>query len=561
MAKKTNSIDGFVPRRSRSQIGNVNTKQETTIGTASPDRNLHENSIDKSEHTAASISRAEIDSSLESIDTPPEGKKRRRRSPEERARRRKRIRRIIVLILAIGLIYVGYVGVRAMMSSGNIFKGSPFDLIQHTSLKMDSNGRSNVLILGTSEDDPGHEGGYLTDSIMVMSIDQNKKNAYMISIPRDLFVKYGQACNAGYAGKINEYYNCVHDGEEGVDADRKALAKAAGFFGNIVGLDIQYGVNVNYTVMRDVINAVGGKITVNIEGNGPVPAGIEPGSVMDSNFDWKCGVGDRKVSRAEVLRRCPPRGHFIDYGPGPVELDAEHALYLAQARGDAAPTWGLAQSNFDREKNQQKILKAIRDKAANGGLLANIGNVTNVLDSIGNNLRTTFEAKEVRTLVDLAKEINNDEIKSISLIDGDEPVMTTGMVSGMSVVEPSAGTYDYSQLQAVIARNLSSNPVTREDAQVQVVNASGTAGVAQAQTDKLGKDGFALGEPMNTTGTYPAFAVYQIGTGNPATAAKLKELYKVEISHDDLPFTVARDTKFVVIIGRSSTSGVSGAAN
>ncbi len=28
----------------------------------------------------------------------------------------------------------------------------------------------------------------------------------MFSIPRDLYVKFGMACNSGYAGKINEYF-------------------------------------------------------------------------------------------------------------------------------------------------------------------------------------------------------------------------------------------------------------------------------------------------------------------------------------------------------------------
>ena len=553
MARKYTSMDGFVPRRQNSELGEARTEKTPDVA---PLKEIRTASDVESTRQAkkSSLSRAEIDSSLSGIDDGGEGNGKKRRDPKRRARRWKIVRRVLLLLIVCVLVYVGYVGIRAMMSSGNIFKGSPLDLIQHTPLKMDSNGRSNILILGTSEDDPGHEGGFLTDSIMIMSVDQNKKNAYMVSIPRDLYVKYGEACNAGYAGKINEYYNCVHDGKTGVDADRAALAKAQQFFGEITGLDIQYGVNVNYTVMRDIINAVGGKITVNIEGDGAVPAGVEPGSIMDSNFDWKCGVGDRKVSRAEVLKRCPPRGHFIDYGPGLQTLDAEHALYLAQARGDAAPTWGLAQSNFDRERNQQKIIKAIREKAVSGGLLANIGNVTNVLDSIGNNLRTTFEAKEVQTLVDLAKNISNDEIKSLDLNSSENPIMTTGNVSGMSVVHPSAGTYDYSDLQAFLAKNFSSNPVTREGALVEVVNASGEAGVAQQEADKLKGQGFTTGPVANASGDYPKVSVYQIGTGNTATAAKLKSMYNVTVQTTDPPFTVASGVKFVVVVGRSTAA-------
>ncbi|QQR51189.1 hypothetical protein IPF89_05585 [Candidatus Saccharibacteria bacterium] len=56
-----------------------------------------------------------------------------------------------------------------------------------------------------------------------------------------------------------------------------------------------------------------------------------------------------------MKKNCPPNGHFIDYPNGPVTLDAEHALYLAQARGDVE-NYGFEMSNFDREKNQQKLL-------------------------------------------------------------------------------------------------------------------------------------------------------------------------------------------------------------
>ncbi len=550
--KQSNSIDGFVSRRSGGQIGELHSKQKTASAAPAPTalRELHTAGNTKPPlKSSGGLRRSEIDESLKGIDTPVEKKGKKRRSPEQKAKRRKLIKRLIILFIIIILGVGGYVGIRAMMASGNVLQGNFLDLVQHTPLKMDSNGRSNVLILGTSEDDPGHQGGNLTDSMMIMSVDQNAKNVYMISIPRDLYVKYGQACNSGYAGKINEYYNCVHEGE-GVEEDRKALIKEAGFIGGIFGMEIQYGVNVNYTVMRDMVNAVGGTITVNIESR-------NPRGQMDSNFDWKCGVGDRKVSRAEVLRRCPPSGHFIDYPNGPAVLDAEHALYLAQARGDAAPTYGFEQSNFDREKNQQKIVKAIREKAVSAGVLTDFGKVTSLIDALGNNLRTTFETKEFRTLVDIAKDTKSEDIKSISLIDGDTPIMGTGMVNGMSVVRPTAGTYEYDDLQALLKKNLSSDPAIREGAPITVLNGSGTPGVAQTEADKLKQQNFTIRTIGNAPdGTYGAYTVYQIGEGNSGTAAKLKKMYNVTIKKTPPPITVAEGTKFVVIVGEQPATGV-----
>jgi anionic cell wall polymer biosynthesis LytR-Cps2A-Psr (LCP) family protein len=489
------------------------------------------------------ISRSEIDESLRGIDESEEqAPPRRRKIPGAPSNRGKWIKRVLLAIVIIGVIIGCYVGIKAIIASGNVFRGSIFDIFQNVPLKQDASGRTNIIILGTSEDDPGHQGGNLTDSMMILSIDQTNKNAYMVSIPRDLYVKYGRACNSGYEGKINEYYGCVHDGT-GVDADRAALTKEAAFIGNITGLSIQYGVNVNYTVMREMVKAVGGSITVDIEGDGDVPAGIKPGSVMDSNFDWKCGTGNRRT-------KCPPRGHFIDYGPGPNVLDAEHALYLAQARGDSAPTWGLAQSNFDREKNQQKIIKALREKAISAGVLSDFGKVSAIIDALGNNLRTTFETKEFRTLVSLAQGIKSEDINSISLNDSEDLIMGSGTIDGMSVVQPSAGLYDYSDLRAYLKQKLSSDPIVREAAPVLVVNASGVSGLAQSEADKLEAAKYTIDDVTTApVGNYARFTLYQIGTGNSGTANKLKQRYGIKISSGKPPVTVDSTTRFVLVIG------------
>lgn len=547
MTKNKVSMDGFVPRRQNRKVGGaIGDKPEKN----SIRQRLQLRDIDHAPLglTRAKISRAEIDESLRVIDeSEAHEAPRQRNSVKVQTSKKKWIKRLLIVIAVLVLAAGSYVGFRTIIASGNVFQGSLIDVFQNVPLQQDENGRTNVIIVGTSEDDPGHQGASLTDSMMILSLDQNKKNAFMISIPRDLYVRYGTACNSGYMGRINEYYDCVREGV-GVDADREALKKEADFVGNIVGLEVQYGVNVNYTVMRELVNAVGGSITVTIESR-------DPRGQMDSNFDWKCGVGDRKVSRAEVLRRCPPNGHFIDFPNGPVTLDAERALYLAQARGDTAPTYGFEQSNFDREKNQQKIIQALREKAVSAGVLADFGKVSAVIDALGNNLRTTFETKEFRTLVSLAQDIKSEDIKSISLIDGDSPVVGTGMVNGMSVVRPNAGTFDYTQLQELIQKRLSSDPIVSEAAPIAIFNASGISGLAKIQADKLGLANYTVAQIDSiTTVASKQYALYKIGEGNKGTAEKLQQLFGVKITSGKPPVTVNGDVRFVLIIGPPPTS-------
>jgi anionic cell wall polymer biosynthesis LytR-Cps2A-Psr (LCP) family protein len=355
----------------------------------------------------------------------------------------------------------------------------------------------------------------------------------MFSVPRDLYVKYGRACNSGYAGKINEYFNCVSSDYTSATAEQERLTATQAFVGGVFGLDIQYGVHVNNTVIKQAVDAVGG-VDVDLMGNGPVPYGVKPGSILDRNFDWRCKY------------KC----YLVKYDPGVHHIDGEHALFLAMARGDSAPTYGLASSNFDREKNQQKIIVALKDKAVSTGTFSNLGKVTGLIDALGSNLRTNFETKEIRTLMQLGSDIKTADIKTISLYEGDKAVVGSDNVNGASVVVPNAGTYNYSGIRAFIQKNLTNNPIARESANVVVMNGSGVAGLAQTEADKLTQQGFTIKSVANAPkGTYDKTEIYQIGTGMAATSAKLQSLYNVTIKTTTPPVTVADGTNFIIIVG------------
>lgn len=577
MNKNQASIDGFVPRRSGNRLGELHEVKNPNAVVRPIDRSLHTAQAAvparrRSQQSAAvqsspvgvarsgrEIGRDDLEKSLRDIDDETlqgneGGKSRRQRRKDKKAAKKPRgkvfktIKWLAIILLVAGIGILCFLFVKGFNAGNSVLNGNIFDIIQNEPLKEDANGRSNFLLLGTSEDDPGHQGAMLTDSIMVLSVDQKNKNAYTFSIPRDLYVEYGMACNSGYRGKINEYFMCANDGEDDA-AEQDRLVKSQAFFGNIIGMDIQYGVHVNYTVLRDVVNAIGGSIQVNIEGN--IGNGPQPDiGIMDGNFDWKCG------KPAVRKKNCPPNGHYIDLEPGIQTLDAEHALYLAQARGHAPPTYGLAQSNFDRERNQQKILVAIRDKALSAGTLTNLGAVTGLIDALGGNLRTNVESKEVRTLMDLGQNIKTESILSIDLFSQDEPMFTTGTLPGAgSSVYPVAGVGKYDQLRAYLAKQLTSDPVVRENASITVLNGSGVAGAAQTVADSLTDKKLTIDEVANAPeGTYAAIEIYQVNAEKTATAAKLKEIYGVTIKTTAPPVSVTGDTAFVIIVGKAPAS-------
>lgn len=539
MRQQSGSINGFVPRRRHTQPPR---QLKAPTGELPNVAKRHIADQPQPVPTSAVVPpkaptplAADIAASLDTIDTQPPLKpsKKSKKSKKPWTKKRKIITWSILGILAIIIGIGGFIAYKALTAGSSIFQGSIFDIVKNQPLKQDANGRSNILILGTSEDDPGHSGANLTDSMMIMSVDQNKKIVDMFSIPRDLYVKYGMACNSGYQGKINEYYSCVNDGTDAA-AEQDRLAKTSKFIGDIFGVDIQYAVHVNNTVIKTAVDAVGG-VDVDIEGDGPVPYGVQSGSILDRNFDWRCNY------------TC----YYVKYSPGVHHLDGVHALFLAEARGDSAPTYGLINSNPDREINQQKIIVALKQKAVSTGTFANPGKVSGLLDALGGNLRTNFQTNEIQTLVKLGMDVKPEAINRISLDSGDSPYFKSANYNGSSVVIPTAGAFDYTQVQAIIKQKLSSDPAVREGANIAVFNGSGIAGVAQTEANKLTDQNLVVNDVENAPqGSYDAVELYQIGTGMPATKSKLESMFKVQTKTTTPPVTVPDGTNFVIVFGK-----------
>lgn len=480
------------------------------------------------------LRRADIDASLNSIDEPTGGAKRPRRhkgSGKGWRPSKKFFKRLAIVLLVVAVLLVAYVGIKAFIASSKVFKGNIFDLLgQGQQLKTDQYGRSNILIFGTSEDDPDHEdaGADLTDSIMLVSIDQKNKNAAMISIPRDLWVDYGKGCSAGYEGKINALYQC-YAGENGTKDEAAGANALKKEIGDDFGMDIQYYAHVNYTVVKQVVDAVGG-VEVSIESS-------DPRGILDRNFDWKC------------RNQC----YYVKYANGPTgNMDGEHALYLARARGDdnGQATYGLGGGNFDREKNQQKILTALKDKATSAGTLSNPVAVTGIIDALGDNVRTNFTGPEIKTLIGLGKDIPTDKIKSISLVEAGDPVVNTGNYRGQSIVKPVAGIDDFSEIQSYVRGKL--NALNgQEQGDIEVLNGSTSMGVASAKAKELKADGISVTSVGDTdANNYPEISWYDLSGGKmPKTSAKIKEILGVEAAGTTLPAGVQSSSDFVIIIG------------
>lgn len=453
--------------------------------------------------------------------------------PEKRSKRRIPVRKIVkwalIALVIIGLAVGGYFAYKFFITGNKIFQGNLVNAVfaPPKELKMDANGRTNVIIFGTSEDDPGHDGADLTDSMMLVSADQKKKEAFLVSIPRDLYVDYKRTCLAGNRGKINALYSCASNGGKDEQAGQEALRQKVG---EVFGLDVQYAVHLNYTALREAVDAVGG-ITVTIDSK-------DPRGILDRNFDWDCPKG---------LYTC----NNVKYKNGPVDLNGKQALYLARARGANGDTYGLGQANFDREGYQRKILIALLQKAASAGTLANPVTVNNLLNTLGNNVRTNFDAEEIKTLVKLGQEVKPENILSLVLNEG---LVINGFADNQSIVQPAKGLYNYADLQAAVLAYATGDFASIEKATIDVLNASDQVGVGKIKADEITANKLIvdyIGDAPNSLNTAP-IQVFDLTKENPGTRKKLGDLFKVTVQ-DGAPAGVTSTSDFVVIVGTQPT--------
>lgn len=323
----------------------------------------------------------------------------------------KRTLAIIGLLIIAAAIFIGsWDSINISRATSKTFgSGNILSLLTPTAITQ-QNGRTNLLMVGYSADDPGHPGATLTDSIVLMSLSTTQRTGYMLSIPRDLYVNIP---GFGY-GKINEAYK---------DGGMSLLSQ---IIDKDFGVTINYTALFNYAAVRDTVNALGG-VTVNIQS--PDPRGL-----YDPNIS-------------------PADGGPLKLSNGPQKLDGQTALNLTRARGDAYNSYGFPQSDFDRTEHQRQVIVAIQSKL-NWQLVLNPLVNGKVLSAAGTNVKTDIGIHEVRPLFSLVNRIGASNLKSYGLRDlnGKNYLASYDSYYSGSALIPTAGIDDYSQIQAVVAQ-------------------------------------------------------------------------------------------------------------
>lgn len=379
----------------------------------------------------------------------------------------------------------------------------------------DENGRTNIMLFGTEgynmdgETDEGvYDGAYLTDALMVISFDQETKDVALLSLPRDL--KVPMACSAG---KINEVFWCHNQDGENEQAGAEALMTQVG---EVLGIDFQYYAHINWGSLVSIVDTLGG-VTVTLDED-----------IADYQYT---GL----VMQAGV----------------PTQINGEQALKLARARH------GTTGGDFTRGNSQRKILEAVANKLVHDGI--DMGSAFNLLNILGDNLRSNFSTDNIKAGVHLISGFNPSSIRQVPLVDYVNNIyyVTTATINGISYVVPAEGEGNYSGIRKYVAEMFSSNPVDREQAKIAVLNGGGAFGAANAERESLTNDGLEvvqIGDTELDTCT-EKYCVFAMREDLPMTREALEKRYGVTaVGRDNLPASVeVGEADFIIVIGAGST--------
>ena len=387
----------------------------------------------------------------------------------------------------------------------------------YVDLKTDKNGRTNILVFGTSGwsmEDETHDGAALTDTIMAVSIDPKAGDVAMINLPRDFYL--GNTCTS--TGKINEVYWCNNINDDNEAGGAAALEEEVS---KVLGVDFQYYIHLNWAALVQVVDILGG-ITVTVDED-----------INDAG--WTNVVMEAGV---------------------PKTLNGEEALGLARARH------GTVSGDFTRAASQQKIIVALKERILEKGL--SITDIIGIMNTLGDNVRMDLTTDEIKSAYHTATTMDFSAMRSLSLLDqgdGTSLISTTsfdpsGLGYDVSFVVPAAGRYNYRDIQAYTKKQFSSDPIAREDPAILILNGTGESGVASAEKSKLEADGFdnvAVGDAPE--GYWEGTKVYDVSTKAPGSLAKIANKYGVSISSAVPAEIDATGYDIVVIVGVEKQEG------
>ena len=235
---------------------------------------------------------------------------------------------VLILVIALGL-FVWKIYSDVAGTTEKIHKDVETEEVRESSIDISKKDPFSILLLGVDTGDLGRTEQGRSDTMMVMTVNPNTNKATMVSIPRDTRT---EIAGHGTTDKINHAYAFG------------GTSMSVNTVQNMLGIPIDYYVEVNMQGLQDIVDAVGG---------------VQVTSPLTFSYE----------------------GYNFTEGE-PTSLDGKTALAYSRMRYDDP------NGDYGRQERQRQVIQATLEKVAS---LATISNYQDILGSLENNMQTNLE--------------------------------------------------------------------------------------------------------------------------------------------------------------------------
>ncbi|GAA4590978.1 LCP family protein required for cell wall assembly [Actinoplanes octamycinicus] len=226
-------------------------------------------------------------------------------------------------------------------------------------------GAINLLMLGLDTRDGWEKSGEgsRSDTILVLHIPAARDKAQMISIPRDTNAEIPADKDLGFGGateKINSAFYFGSRNKGGVAGGMKLAAKAVH---NLTGISFDGVIVINFNGFKDILEALGGVYMC----------------VDQDSWSSHYVVNNGKVEYAKGADPTSPPSNALWFKKGCRNMKAWEALEFSRIRHSA-------HGDYDRQRHQQQLLRAMMKKATSSGVLTDLSKVSKLLSAAGSSL-------------------------------------------------------------------------------------------------------------------------------------------------------------------------------
>jgi len=410
----------------------------------------------------------------------------------------------------------------------------------------ESEDRVNVLLLGMGG--KNHDGAYLTDTMILVSLKPSTKQAVFFSIPRDLSVPV----SGGAWQKINSINAYAEkNGQDGGAVTMQAVSE-------LFQMPVHYYVRVDFDGFVNIVDELGG-ITVDVENTFDDYTYPVEGREDDPDY----------YSRFEHL-------HF---DKGVQVMDGSTALKYARSRHSLS----LEGSDFARGKRQQKIISAAKEKLLKKDNLLHPGMLSNIISQLSEHFSTNISIWEGLKFWSLFKDMGQDNIHNESFDDSpDNFLYASKGIDGAYILLPKTGNFNQ---MATFVQNIFDSLVpsqldnqelkTNETASVEVKNGTNISGLAAVVSEKLKSANFTISAVSNASKRdFAQTTIYDLTYGDKPEALEVLKVKTGAALSKDLPEWLLNDIKtdikndpqkvrpdFILIVGQNNNQASSSLSN